>query len=161
MFVACFFSQLSGILISQSQKNSVCDASFKHQSYFKKGSIDEAYCNTVIPICFFSCKIICAIQARTRFCFRNLVAANHSSGNPQSHFMDYVAQGFFTDDHGKTFHLVQSINLPGSNESMATELSYDKLMMNSRNQRGDVRARIVSISSDGGASWRLLILTTH
>ena len=36
---------------------------------------------------------------------------------------------------------------------MATELSYDKLMMNSRNQRGDVRARIVSISSDGGASW--------
>ena len=84
---------------------------------------------------------------------RIFVAANHSSGSPQSHFMDYVAHGFFTDDHGKTFHLGQSIGLPGSNESMATELSYDKLMMNSRNQRGDVRARIVSISSDGGASW--------
>jgi sialidase-1 len=36
---------------------------------------------------------------------------------------------------------------------MAAELSHDKLMMNSRNQRGDVRERIVSISSDGGATW--------
>jgi sialidase-1 len=36
---------------------------------------------------------------------------------------------------------------------MATELSGDKLMMNSRNQKGDVRSRIVSISSDGGATW--------
>src|SRR6185437_7400200 len=35
----------------------------------------------------------------------------------------------------------------------AAELSNNKLMMNSRNQRGDIRARIVSISSDGGATW--------
>ncbi|MEO9033803.1 MAG: sialidase family protein [Ginsengibacter sp.] len=47
----------------------------------------------------------------------------------------------------------QTVNMPGGNESTATELSHDKLMMNSRNQRGDVRARIVSISSDGGATW--------
>ena len=75
--------------------------------------------------------------------------------------MDYIAHGFFTDDHGKTFHLGQSINFPGSNESMATELSHGKLMMNSRNQRGDVRARIVSISSDGAKAGTLLILTIH
>jgi sialidase-1 len=84
---------------------------------------------------------------------RIFVAANHSSGAPQNHFTDYAAHGYYTDDHGKTFHLSETINIPGSNESTATELSNDKLMMNSRNQKGDVRARIVSISSDGGATW--------
>jgi sialidase-1 len=84
---------------------------------------------------------------------RIFVAANHSQGNPQKNFTDYEAHGFYTDDHGKTFHLGATVNYPGSNESMAAELSHDKLMMNSRNQSGDVKARIVSISSDGGATW--------
>ncbi|MEO7121134.1 MAG: sialidase family protein [Ginsengibacter sp.] len=84
---------------------------------------------------------------------RIFVAANHSTGNPQPNSSDYEANGYFTDDHGKTFHLSKTIDMPGSNESTAAELSHDKLMMNSRNQRGDVRARIVSISSDGGATW--------
>lgn len=84
---------------------------------------------------------------------RIFVAANHSAGVPQNHFTDYAAHGYYTDDHGKTFHLGATVNMPGSNESMATELSDDKLMMNSRNQKGDIRARIVSISSDGGAKW--------
>jgi len=84
---------------------------------------------------------------------RIFVAANHSSGTPQNHFTDYAGHGYYTDDHGKTFHLSETVNIPGSNESTATELSNDKLMMNSRNQKGDVLARIVSISSDGGATW--------
>lgn len=84
---------------------------------------------------------------------RIFVAANHSAGEPQNAFMDYKAHGFYTDDHGKTFHLSETVELPGGNESTAAELSGGKLMMNSRNQRGDIRARIVSISSDGGASW--------
>ncbi|BEG99211.1 sialidase family protein [Bacteroides sedimenti] len=84
---------------------------------------------------------------------RIFVAANHSAGNPQKGAGHYVAHGYYSDDHGKTFKLGNSLNLPGSNESMAVELSGSRLMMNSRNQRGDVRARIVSISSDGGASW--------
>lgn len=84
---------------------------------------------------------------------RIFVAANHSAGNPQKRAGHYVAHGYYTDDHGKTFKLGNSLNLPGSNESMAAELSGSRLMMNSRNQRGDVRARIVSISSNGGASW--------
>lgn len=88
-----------------------------------------------------------------KFKGRIFVAANHSASAPQNHFTDYAAHGFYTDDHGKTFHLGATVNIPGSNESMATELSGDKLMMNSRNQKGDVRARIVSISSDGGATW--------
>lgn len=84
---------------------------------------------------------------------RIFVAANHSAGAPQEHFIDYAAHGFYTDDHGRTFHLGATVNYPGSNESMAAILSDDKLMMNSRNQSGDVKARIVSISSDGGATW--------
>jgi sialidase-1 len=84
---------------------------------------------------------------------RIFVAANHSAGDPKPQAMDYDAHGFYTDDHGKTFQLGASLNLPGSNESTAAELGNGKLMMNSRNQKGDVRARIVSISSDGGATW--------
>jgi len=84
---------------------------------------------------------------------RIFVAANHSAGDPQKQFMDYQAHGFYTDDHGKTFQLGETVNLAGGNESMATELSNDKLMMNSRNQKGDIRARIVSVSNDGGATW--------
>lgn len=84
---------------------------------------------------------------------RIFVAANHSAGDPQPQFMDYKAHGFFTDDHGKTFQLSEVVPLPGGNESTAAELSGDRLMMNSRNQRGDVWARIVSISRDGGSRW--------
>jgi sialidase-1 len=43
--------------------------------------------------------------------------------------------------------------MPGSNESMATEISNGRLMMNSRNQNRRIKARIVSISNDGGQSW--------
>lgn len=84
---------------------------------------------------------------------RIFIAANHSSGEPKSRFEDYDAHGFYTDDHGKTFLLGASLNHPGSNESMAVELGRGKLMMNSRNQKGDTRARIVSLSSNGGINW--------
>lgn len=85
---------------------------------------------------------------------RIFVAANHTAGPAIAHAAHYVAHGYYTDDHGKTFKLGNSLSLLGSNESMAAELSGNKLMMNSRNQnREDVKARIVSISSDGGATW--------
>lgn len=84
---------------------------------------------------------------------RIFIAANHSRGEPQQEFMDYEAFGFYTDDHGKSFHIGEAVAVPGSNESTAAELFDGRLMMNSRNQRGDIKARIVSISSDGGASW--------
>lgn len=84
---------------------------------------------------------------------RIYVAANHSKGDPKPDYTDYEAHGFYTDDHGKTFHLSATVNIPGSNESTATPLSNDRLMMNSRNQKGDIKARIVSISNDGGATW--------
>ncbi len=90
---------------------------------------------------------------RGKYAGRIFVAANHSEGEPQPQFMDYRAHGFYTDDHGKTFHLGQSVNIPGSNESMATELSDGTVMMNIRNQKGDVRSRIVAISKSGGEHW--------
>jgi sialidase-1 len=84
---------------------------------------------------------------------RLYIAANHSAGPPLSAFKDYRAHGFYSDDHGKTFSLSESIAVSGSNESTAAELSGDRLLLNSRNQSGDQRLRIVSISSNGGQRW--------
>lgn len=84
---------------------------------------------------------------------RIFVAANHSAGDPQPRFRDYTAHGFFTDDHGATFTLGESVDVPGSNESTATDLADGSLMMNIRNQSGDIRARIIALSRSGGVTW--------
>ncbi len=84
---------------------------------------------------------------------RIYVAANHSKGDPQPHFEDYKAHGYYTDDHGKTFHLSENVPFPGGNENSAAELPGNKLMLNTRNQTGNPKERIVSISSDGGETW--------
>ncbi len=84
---------------------------------------------------------------------RIYIAANHSAGEPKPRFEDYQAHGFYSDDHGNSFRLSESVTIPGSNESTAAELSGNRLMLNSRNQKGDIRARIVSISKNGGATW--------
>lgn len=51
------------------------------------------------------------------------------------------------------FIYLNLLTCPEAMNPWAAELSYSRLMMNSRNQSGDVRARIVSISRDGGATW--------
>ena len=84
---------------------------------------------------------------------RLYVSANHSAGPPQPAAGHYQAHGYYSDDHGKTFHISESVASPGSNESMSVQLSGNGLMMNSRNQKGNIRARIVSLSSDGGSTW--------
>ncbi|MCJ8165696.1 glycoside hydrolase [Pontibacter sp. E15-1] len=95
-----------------------------------------------------------AIQfAEGQYKGRIFVAANHSAGPPRHNFEDYAAHGFYTDTHGKTFKLSEAVPEPGSNEATAAELSKGRLLLNSRNQQGDVRARIVSVSNDGGATW--------
>ena len=88
-----------------------------------------------------------------KFKGRIYVAANHSVGPPQEGFLDYQAHGFYSDDHGKTFHLSESIEIPGSNESIAAELSSDRMIMSIRNQSGNIRRRILAYSSDGGVKW--------
>lgn len=92
---------------------------------------------------------------------RIYVPANHSSGFPKDDFRDYKAHAYYSDDHGKTFQLSQTVDFEGSNESTAVELSDGKLMLNSRNQRGDVKARIVSISPDGGHTWEKTEIDTR
>jgi sialidase-1 len=87
------------------------------------------------------------------FAGRLYVAANHSEGEPRGRFEDYRAHGFYSDDHGASFSLSQSVARPGGNESTAAELSNGRLLMNSRNQRGDIKERLISISSTGGATW--------
>jgi sialidase-1 len=82
---------------------------------------------------------------------RIYVAANHSSGDPKPELRDYQAHGFYTDDHGATFHLSETVPFEGSNESTAAQLTDNWLMMNSRNQTG--RFRVVSLSKDGGETW--------
>jgi sialidase-1 len=84
---------------------------------------------------------------------RLFIAANHSAGEPQADFRDYVAHSFFTDDHGKTFRLGANVPIQGTNESSAADLSDGRVMMNIRNQSGDVRARVIALSDTGGERW--------
>lgn len=95
-----------------------------------------------------------AMQFRQgRYKGRIFVAANHSVGDPKPQAGDYFAHGFYTDDHGATFSLGATLPIPGSNESMAAELPDGGLIMTTRNQKGDIRNRILAFSSDGGAHW--------
>ena len=82
---------------------------------------------------------------------RIYVAANHSSGDPKPELRDYQAHGYYTDDHGASFQLSETVSFEGSNESTAAQLTNNSLMMNSRNQTG--KYRIVSLSKDGGSTW--------
>ncbi|MGX5817728.1 sialidase family protein [Chitinophaga lutea] len=84
---------------------------------------------------------------------RIFIAANHSAGAPQAAAKDYQAHGFYTDDHGKTFHLSETVSFAGGNEAMAAQLKGDRMVMNIRNQQGNVRARIIAESGDGGQTW--------
>lgn len=84
---------------------------------------------------------------------RIFIAANHSAGNPKNKFEDYHAHAYYTDDHGKTFHLSESLKTQGSNEATAASLSNGRLILNARNQQGDKRNRIIAISNNGGMNW--------
>jgi len=84
---------------------------------------------------------------------RIYVAANHTQGEPKPRYTECFVHGFYTDDHGKTFYLSENVDMPGGNEATAAEISGGRLMMNARNQKGDIKARIVAISKDGGVKW--------
>jgi sialidase-1 len=84
---------------------------------------------------------------------RIYVAANHTAGEPQPRYADGRVHGYYTDDHGKTFKLSDNVTKPGGNESMAVVLSGNKLMINARNQFGNIKQRIVAISNNGGQNW--------
>jgi sialidase-1 len=85
---------------------------------------------------------------------RLFVAANHSAGPPQPQAHDYQAHGFYSDDHGTTWHLSPTIAYPGGNESTAAETSTGGVLMNIRNQSGDAKNRLLAASPDAGQTWQ-------
>ena len=92
---------------------------------------------------------------------RIYVAANHSAGEPKPHYADGRAFGYYSDDHGKTFKISDDVNVPGSNEVMAVELPGNKLMLNARNQLGNIKCRIIAISNNGGQKWDTTYFDYH
>ncbi|HIX54720.1 MAG TPA: sialidase family protein [Candidatus Sphingobacterium stercoripullorum] len=84
---------------------------------------------------------------------RIFVPANHSIGEPKEAGRDYFAHGYFSDDHLESFEIGESVSFEGGNESMAAQISKDGLYMNTRNQQGNTKNRIISVSRDGGATW--------
>ena len=84
---------------------------------------------------------------------RLFIPANHSAGEPQSSFNDYRAHAFYSDNHGKTWQLSESVEVPSSNESIAVELSDGRVMQNIRQQNGGQRNRLIAISKNGGSKW--------
>ena len=84
---------------------------------------------------------------------RLYIAANHTGPAPTAKGWDYDAHAYFTDDHGKTFHLSNTLQVPGSNEATAAPLSGNRVMINARNQGAGKRTRIAGFSSDGGEHW--------
>eukprot|EP01136_Pigoraptor_vietnamica_P024512 Opistho-1_new@77649 len=51
---------------------------------------------------------------------RIYVATNHSEGNPRKQSADYFAHGFYTDSHGESFQLSETIMKEGGNEAPCT-----------------------------------------
>jgi sialidase-1 len=84
---------------------------------------------------------------------RIFIAANHSQGGLKPNFKDYFSHGYYSDDHGKTFKLSSTIDIAGSNEATAAFLSNDRLILNARNQSGDIKSRIIAYSNNGGESF--------
>ncbi len=84
---------------------------------------------------------------------RLFIAANHSEGAPKAMSRDYIAHGFYSDNHGKKWKITPNVAYLGSNESTAAELSTGGILMNCRNQSGDSKNRILAISKNGGANW--------
>lgn len=84
---------------------------------------------------------------------RIYIAANHSAGDPLPQNKDWVAHGYYSDDHGKSFKLSENVPYPGTNESTAAQIDENTVYMSSRNQGLEPKLRIISISTDGGQTW--------
>ncbi|SOD92133.1 sialidase family protein [Spirosoma fluviale] len=95
-----------------------------------------------------------------RYKGRIFVAANHSEGQPQPQFRDYRAHGFYSDDHGKSWQLSPTIPYPGGNESTAAETTDGGLLLNARNQSGDVKNRLLTFSASAGERWDPVVVAT-
>lgn len=83
---------------------------------------------------------------------RILTPAFHSEGHLQGG-REVRAHSFFSDDHGQTWTLGPTVAWSGTSESTAAETSGGNVLVNSRDETGASKARILSISSDDGERW--------
>ena len=90
-----------------------------------------------------------------RYKGRLVIPANHSYDDPEGNLANvpygYGAHVIYSDDHGKSWQISESIK-PGCNESQVTELSDGTLLMNMRSYNSK-HARAISYSADGGQTW--------
>ncbi|MDD2247629.1 MULTISPECIES: sialidase family protein [unclassified Proteiniphilum] len=90
-----------------------------------------------------------------RYKGRLVIPANHSYDDPKGNLAGgpygYGAHVIYSDDHGKSWQISESIK-PGCNESQVTELSDGTLLMNMRSYNNK-QARAISYSTDGGQNW--------
>lgn len=84
---------------------------------------------------------------------RILVPTNHSKGEIQNGKIPYYANAFYSDDHGRTFQISESLVLKGSNENTAVELDNGEVLLNARDQTEKTGKRYFARSNDGGKSW--------
>jgi sialidase-1 len=84
---------------------------------------------------------------------RLFVPGFHTGNSARTALNDSGAQGFFSDDHGQTWELGASVAWPASSESVAAQAADGSVVMNSRDDGGTSRARIISISTSGGERW--------
>jgi sialidase-1 len=86
---------------------------------------------------------------------RIFVAANHAAGAKlQEHNVETnKAHCFYSDDHGKTWQLGATVELPGGNESTAAELEDGSVLQNIRYKHPTDKYRVLAISKSGGKTW--------
>jgi sialidase-1 len=86
---------------------------------------------------------------------RLFIAANHSAGTglDQDNVETNKAHCFYSDDHGSTWHLGATIEVPGGNESTAAELSDGSVLQNIRYKNSVDKYRLLAFSKNGGTSW--------
>lgn len=86
---------------------------------------------------------------------RIFVAANHAvAANPgDQHVETNKAHCFYSDDHGDTWQLGATVEMPGGNESTAAELEDGTVLQNIRYKNPADKYRVLAFSRSGGESW--------
>ena len=86
---------------------------------------------------------------------RIFVAANHSSGNKleADNVETNKAHCFYSDDHGDTWRLGATVEMPGGNESTAAELADGSVLQNIRYKNPSNKYRVLAFSKSGGEKW--------
>jgi sialidase-1 len=86
---------------------------------------------------------------------RIFVAANHSAGAKleSENVETNKAHCFYSDDHGDTWQLGATVEMPGGNESTAAELSDGSVLQNIRYKNRLDKYRVLAFSKRGGESW--------